>query len=360
MSMRWFYRLWPERRGPGKRALVLSGGGVIGGMYEVGVLAALDEEFRGFRVNDFDIFVGSSAGAVVASLVANGARPVQLYRILDEGLADPMNFSRGAVYDRHAFSGAASKLGRLVWALGKNILTGLRTSFPDLLAKAQGAIPSGFFTVQQLEAYMRGVFADKGMSNDFRTLSRTLLIPAVDLDRAERVVFGVGDSTEVPISQAIAASSAIPGFFEPYTIGGRDYVDGGVGYTGHADLAVERGADAVVVINPLVPLIEHDGERRRVKSRGFYSILEQAGRINSKHLLELGLRDLQQKHPKVEFFLFQPEARESPLFGPSMGFDASRAALRFGYATAKEWLQTKGAIFIRRFSAAVPAQRAPA
>ncbi len=359
--MRWFYRLWPERHEPGKRALVLAGGGVIGGMYEVGVLAALDEEFRGFRVNDFDIFVGSSAGAVVASLVANGVRPTGLYRILDEGLADPLNFNRGSVYARHAFSGAAGKLGKLVWALGKNIVGGLRGSFPDLLARAQGALPSGFFSVQQLEAYMRGVFAEKGLSNDFRTLGRTLLIPAVDLDRAERVVFGVGESVEVPISQAIAASSAIPGFFEPYSIGERDYVDGGVGYTGHADLAVERGADVVVVVNPLVPLMEHDGApRRSLKSRGFYSILEQAGRINSKHLLELGLRDLQQKHPKVEFFLFQPEAKESPLFGPSMGFDASRAALRFGYATAKEWLRTKGAIFVRRFSAAAPAQRATA
>jgi hypothetical protein len=126
-----------------------------------------------------------------------------------------------------------------------------------------------------------------------------------------------------------------------------------VGYTGHADLAVERGADVVVVINPLVPLMEGDGERRpALKSRGFYSVLEQAGRINSKHLLELGLRDLQQRHPKVEFFLFQPEARESPLFGPSMGFEASRAALRFGYTTTKEWLQAQGAVFIRRFSLA--------
>ena len=32
----------PWRRAPAKRALVLAGGGVIGGMYEVGVLAALD------------------------------------------------------------------------------------------------------------------------------------------------------------------------------------------------------------------------------------------------------------------------------------------------------------------------------
>ncbi len=358
--LRWFYRLWPERRRePGKRALVLSGGGVIGGMFEVGVLAALDEQLRGFRINDFDIFVGSSAGSVVSSLVANGVRPGDLYRILAEDLADPMNFTRGSVYDRYAFSGAAGKLGKLMWAVGKNILTGLRSSWPDMLAKAQGALPAGFFTVQQLEAYMRRVFEEKGLSNDFRALPHRLLIPAVDLDRAERVVFGEGELAAVPISQAIAASSAIPGFFEPYTLGDRDFVDGGVGYTGHADLAVEHGADAVVVINPVVPLIAPDGERRRsLKTRGLYTIMEQAGRITSQHLLELGLRDLQKNHPKVEFFLFQPEPRESPLFGPSMGFEASRAALRFGYETTREWLQTKGAVFIRRFSAGAARERA--
>jgi NTE family protein len=359
--MRWFYRLWPERRrGPGKRALVLSGGGVIGGMYEVGVLTALDEELPGFRVNDFDIFVGSSAGSVVASLMANGVRAPDLYRILGEELPDPMNFSRGSVYDRRAFSSAAGRLGQLVWAVGKNIFTGLRSSWPDMLAKAQGSLPAGFFTVQQLEVYMRRVFEQKALSNDFRALPKTLLIPAVDLDRAERVVLGEGEMAEVPISQAIAASSAIPGFFEPYTIGERDFVDGGVGYTGHADLAVARGADAVVVVNPIVPLMMPDGEPRAMKARGLYTIMEQAGRITSQHLLELGLRDLQQTHPKVEFFLFQPEAKESPLFGPSMGFDASRAALRFGYTTTKEWLRTKGAIFIRRFAARTAPQRATA
>lgn len=349
--MRWFYRLWPQRRPPGKRALVLSGGGVIGGMYEVGLLAALDEELPGFRANDFDFYVGSSAGAVVASLMANGVKAGELYRILDGGLPDPMNFTRGSVYDRRAFSSAAGRLGKLVWAVSRHILSGLRGSWPDLLARAQGSLPAGFFTVQQLEAYMRRVFEEKGLSNDFRALPRTLLIPAVDLDRAERVVFGQGAMAEIPISQAIAASSAIPGFFEPYTIGERDYVDGGVGYTGHADLAVERGAEAVVVVNPLVPLIGPDDEpHQALKSRGLYSILEQAGRITSQNLLELGLRDLQQTYPKVEFFLFQPEAKESPLFGPSMGFEASRAALRFGYTTTKDWLRTKGQIFARRFS----------
>src|SRR3970282_623681 len=103
-----------------------------------------------------------------------------------------------------------------------------------------------------------------------------------------------------------------------------------------------------------------DGERRALKARGLYTIMEQAGRIPSQHLLDLGLRDLQQNHPKVEFFLFQPEPKESPLFGHSMGFEASRAALRFGYVTTKEWLQTRGAFSARRFAARATPQRASA
>lgn len=39
-------------------------------------------------------------------------------------------------------------------------------------------------------------------------MPHTLLIPAIDLDRAERVVFGRSELRDVPVSQAIAASSA--------------------------------------------------------------------------------------------------------------------------------------------------------
>ncbi len=354
----WVRKLW--RRGPAKRALALAGGGVIGGMYEVGVLAALDESLQGFRANDFDIYIGVSAGSVVASLVANGIRPADLYTILDQGLPDPMNFERSSVYDRHAFVRAGRRFGKLLWALGKNILTGFRSSVPDLLSRAQGYLPAGFFSLEQLEAYMCRTFRAKGLSNDFRTLPRTLLIPAVDLDRAERVVFGLGALAEVPISQAIAASSAIPGFFEPYTINDRDYVDGGVGYAAHADLAIGLGADLVVVVNPLVPLVGQEGAAgRHLKERGLYSIVEQSSRITSQNLLELGLRELQLKHPKVEIFLLQPEPKDTPLFGPSMGFEASRAALRFGYTFTRQWLAERGATFMRRFQLAAASASVP-
>ena len=51
----------------------------------------------------------------------------------------------------------------------------------------------------------------------------------------------------------------------------------------------------------------------------------------------------------------QPPPNGTPLFGPAMGFDASRAALRYGYASAREWLAADGANLTRRFAlSAVP------
>ncbi|MFQ5897569.1 MAG: patatin-like phospholipase family protein [Candidatus Methylomirabilia bacterium] len=346
----WVRKLW--RRGPTKSALALAGGGVIGGMYEVGALAALEESLPGFKATNFDIYVGSSAGAVVATLVANGVSPLELYQILDQGLPDPMNFEQSAVYDRHAVVQAARRFLRLVWAVGsRHVVARFRSSVPDLLSKAQGELPPGFFSLEQLEEYIRRTLEAKGLSNDFRSLARVLLIPAVDLDRAERVVFGLGELAAVPISQAVAASSAIPGFFEPYTVNNRDHVDGGVGHTVHADLAIQAGAELVVVVNPLVPVVQEGEEGQTpMKQQGLYSIMEQSSRIINQRLFDMGLRELKASHPKVELFILQPDGRESPLFGPSMGFAASRAALRFGHTFTKEWLASQGATLTRRFA----------
>ena len=58
-----------------RTALVLGGGGVTGGVYEIGALRALDLLAVNRTVNEFDIYVGTSAGSFVASLVANGVTP---------------------------------------------------------------------------------------------------------------------------------------------------------------------------------------------------------------------------------------------------------------------------------------------
>jgi NTE family protein len=333
------FRPRPRRR----YALALAGGGVIGGMYEVGALAALEERLP---AGAFDIYVGSSAGSVVACLLANGVSATTLYRILDQDVDDPLNFRRTAVYSRDSLRFAVARFGRLLWALGKSAAIGIRGSVPDMLARAERDMPAGFFSLAALERYLVQAFEARALSNSFAALGCTLLIPAVDLDSAERVVFGQGALGDVPITQAVAASSAIPGFFEPYTIDGRDYVDGGVGFCGHADLAAEAGADAVVVINPLVPTLHDNG--CSLRGRGIYTIMEQANRIYSQNLLQLGLAVLGGRFPRTDFFLLQPPRTCTLLFGPSMGFEVSRLALRYGYTSTKEWLDAKGLPLVRR------------
>ena len=334
-------RARPRRR----LGLALAGGGVIGGMYEVGALTAIEERLNGDE-RGFDIYVGCSAGSVVACLLANGIRAGEIYRILDEDLADPLNFRRTAVFASDAFRRAATRFGKLVWVFGKNAMSALRTSIPDMLARAERDLPAGFFNLAALERFVRDGFAARGLANEFAALPRRLLIPAVDLDRAERVVFGRNGLEDVPISHAVAASSAIPGFFEPYAIDGRDYIDGGVGFTGHADLAADEGADTVLVVNPLVPSLF--ASTIPMRQRGVYSIMEQASRIYSQNLLSLGMDVLAVRYPRTEFFLLEPPRDCELLFGPSMGFEASRKALRFGYTSALAWLQGPGAPFIER------------
>jgi NTE family protein len=337
---------WRPRQRP-RYALALAGGGVIGGMYEVGALAALEERLNGSG-RGFDIYVGCSAGSVVASLLANGVPAREIYRILEEDLDDPLNFRKGAVFASDSFRRAAGSFGRLLWAISKHAIKG-RGCIPDMLARAERDMPAGFFSLSALELYMRVAFATRRLTNSFTTLDRMLLIPAIDLDTAERVVFGAGTLKEVPISHAVAASSAIPGFFDPYTIGGRDYVDGGVGFSGHADLAAEAGADVVFVVNPLVPNV-HDGSVS-MRKRGVYTIMEQTSRIYSQNLLTLGLGALAVKYPRTAFFLLQPPRTNTLLFGPSMGFQASRAALRFGYTSTLDWLdKQEGASLVRRLA----------
>src|SRR5262249_24565447 len=160
------------------------------------------------------------------------------------------------IYHKGSFGVAARNFARLVWAVGKKAITKYQLEWPDILARSGDDMPAGFFSLAPLEAYVRESFSTKGLSNSFADCPPELLVaaPATAGAAPNGGVSGGALSRDTPISQAIAASAAIPGFFEPYRIDGRDYVDGDVGHTGHVDLAVERGASLVVVLNPAVPL----------------------------------------------------------------------------------------------------------
>src|SRR6266446_5076286 len=65
-----------------KTALVLGGGGFTGGVYEIGALRALDLLAVNSSVNQFDVYVGTSAGAFIASLCANGVSPEEMMSVV--------------------------------------------------------------------------------------------------------------------------------------------------------------------------------------------------------------------------------------------------------------------------------------
>jgi hypothetical protein len=66
----------------------------------------------------------------------------------------------------------------------------------------------------------------------------------------------------VPISKAVEASAALPGYYPPVKIDGRHYVDGALLKTLHASAALKEGVKLLFAINPLVPYkaeLQHPG-----------------------------------------------------------------------------------------------------
>ena len=60
-----------------KIALCLPGGGVTGGMYQIGALAALEDALEGFQANDLALYVGTSSGASVANADGDSELTIQ-------------------------------------------------------------------------------------------------------------------------------------------------------------------------------------------------------------------------------------------------------------------------------------------
>src|SRR5258708_30316893 len=166
------------------------------------------------------------------------------------------------------------------------------------------ALPSGFCDSEATADYLARVFDLTGQTNDFRKLKKDLLIIATDLDNGERVVFGRGHNDRAPISRAAAASAAIPVLYKPVKISGRECVDGGLRGTASIDLAIERGADLVICINPLVPfdnsahsIPKLGTDARRVSEKGFSAVVNHGTRTPLHARLQYHLKPVRRAPP---------------------------------------------------------------
>jgi len=328
-----------------KTALVLGGGGFTGAVYEIGALRALDLLSVNRSVNQFDIYVGTSAGALVAALTANGVTPEQMMRVVNSQSPTPFRDINLEMLLRPNYRDFLAKGVKLpLHVLG--ILRGLGRSLGsfstvDLAIALADALPSGLYSGSGLEEYVRTVLSDPDRSDDFRLLESELYLAATDLDTCERLVLGAEGWDDVPISQAVRASAALPMVYKPVEVKGRELIDGGIVSTTNLDIAVEAGAKFIVVVNPLVPFVNDFSKEiptlfgsraRRVSDMGFPKIAYQTFKLLAYQRLHEMAARWKERYPGVDIVLIEPEPDAELMFQTNVLNYASRLEIaRHGF-----------------------------
>jgi len=171
------------------------GGGAARGFAHIGVIKAL--EAQGIVP---DIVVGTSAGSVVGSMYAYGYNGFTLQKMA-------LEMDEASISD---------------WAL-------------PFFSKSPGVLKG-----EALQAYVNKTVHNQPIEK--------LKIPfgavATDLKTGQPILFRRGNT-----GMAVRASSAVPSVFQPVTIGGRTYVDGGLVAPVPVRFAKEMGAEFIIAVN---------------------------------------------------------------------------------------------------------------
>ena len=323
-------------RGSGGRiGLAIAGGGPIGGMYELGALRAMDEALDGWDPTRLDCYVGVSSGAFLAAGLANRMSTAEICRIFITGTSDDAEF-RPETFLRPNMAEYLQRVARLPglyaeW--GRRLMRNPRKAvrWSDLVMRFGGLVPTGLFDNTGVEAFLRDVFNRRGRSNDFRALEADLFVVAVDLDSGEAVRFGDAGWDNVPISQAVQASSALPGLYSPVEINGRHFLDGALRRTMHASTVLERGIDLMIGINPLVPFDAtragpqaDEAEQVGLASGGLPAVLSQTLRTLLQSRMQIGMEKYPHQFPNIDQLVFEPNASDSELFFTNLFSFSSR------------------------------------
>lgn len=249
--------------------VVLGGGGITGAAYELAALMAL-ELACDWDANDADVVVGTSGGSYVTALVRSG-------RLDLDSLVRPGD-DREAVAERireHIFvKDPGVSLARWV---RNGLLPGLKRPGLTLLMGSPAR-----YDARGLAGWVEEQVGGHAHSWP----ERPTVITAYDVVEQDRVGFGTVAAPDVSLSQAVAASSAIPLVFHPHIIGDKAYVDGGVASGTHLDLVLgsEKPLDLIIVI---APLAAEEGRRgawihERVFDRvGRQSLAEEMAMVSS-------------------------------------------------------------------------------
>ncbi|MFF2087159.1 patatin-like phospholipase family protein [Nocardia sp. NPDC058176] len=263
-----------------RRGVAIGCGGILGFAWTAVALDAV-ERALGWDIRTAEVLIGTSAGAEIVAALGSGRTPADLLAALD-GVpdADPV-LARHVAVDPGKLPplpapalpglgliGAGVRAGSAYTALagllprGRGDATWLR-EYGSALANPVGWVehPNTWLVAADAATGERVAFgANSSVRAESAAVDRSASARAVPggaavSSGASADVMGQGGvgprSAEVALGDAIAASWAIPGWFPPVRIGGRDYVDGGAVSSVSADLLVPLALDEVVVVAPM-------------------------------------------------------------------------------------------------------------
>lgn len=376
----------------GARALILAGGAVTGGSFKAGGVKAFNDYLVDFRVNDFDLFVGISSGSMIAAALMGGISPESVLKSLD-GTSGHFAPLTALHYYRPNFSELVSRplkyMAQLAsWLPGSLMMLAERSpgwsrgllgavwrfvTYPSLatyeemmgpIAQAAGSgfpslmelLPSGLFDNAPLESYFRQNIERNRLTNDFaeayRLTGKRLYISAMRLDGARRIIFGPDEDTSLTISQAVQASTALPGFYKPARIGGVDYVDGGVQETADIDTAVAKGAQLIVCYNPFRPyeaeefvmgFTQSQSRGKRLAAGGIMAVMNQIFRAVFHARLRVVLEGFRASPTfRGDIILIEPRADDRAFFALNpLSLRNRIEAARLGFASVRESIEER-------------------
>jgi NTE family protein len=230
--------------------LVLGAGGVLGGAWLAGALAAVTEG-TGWDPAAADVIVGTSAGSMIGALLAGGVPPwfmvahsagesfPGLLDVTGQPTDEADRSAGGVLVRRKGFP----DLRPYSVTLG---VRALRNPRQHRLGAAMAAwAPRGLASTRPLRETVQRVVPSGWAQHP------ALWIVATDCGTGRRVVFGRDDAPPAELTQAVAASCAVPGIYRPVRIGERTYVDGGAWSPSNLDAVSRAELDLVLCLNPL-------------------------------------------------------------------------------------------------------------
>ena len=246
--------------------LVLGGGGARG-LAHVGVLKVLEEA----RV-PVDCIVGTSMGALVAGSYAAGRTSAELVERTEsadwDDLLSPNLPRQFNTYRRK--QDEASGLTR--YDLG-------------IADSGQVKVPRAALSMQKIAYFLREMTFAQSTDN-FDHLTIPYRAVATDLESGDMVVLSQGGLVE-----AMRASMAVPGLFQPVEIDGRLLVDGGLSRNLPMDVARQLCADVVITVDVGDPLVGREKLQTALDIAVQYTRLMMKQNVAPQRAM-LGMRDI--------------------------------------------------------------------